>query len=152
MHVISLNLISSLAVALHLRHTGIGNTIHITDGLDILIPLIQRNISLNKTNICKVSEVLSANLSWGEDLPGAVPGTPDVLLAADCCYLEESFPLLLRTMKDLIGDKTVCYFCYKKRRRADKDMIHLLNRAFKTVEIEGSWRREGIYLYEIARK
>ena len=55
-------------------------------------------------------------------------------------------------MKDLIGEKSVCYFCYKKRRRADREMIRMLKRVFKVVEIEGRWQREGMFIYEIVKK
>ena len=74
------------------------------------------------------------------------------MLAADCCYIEESFPLLLQTMKDLIGEVTVCYFCYKKRRKADKEMSRMLKKAFEVIEVEGPWQRQGMFLYEIRRK
>lgn len=73
---------------------------------------------------------------------------------ADCCYVEVSFPLLLNTMTELIVKETMCFFCYKKRRRADKDMIRMLMKTnvFLIKEIEGEWQREAIFLYEISRK
>lgn len=75
-----------------------------------------------------------------------------MLLAADCCYLEETFPLLLSTMEELIGEKTVCYFCYKRRRRADKDMMKMVRKVFEVREVEGRWQTERVFLYEIRRK
>lgn len=71
------------------------------------------------------------------------------MLAADCCYIEESFPLLLRTLQDLIGEGTVCWFCFKKRRRADREMVRLLRREFRVVEVEGKWKREGVFVFEV---
>ncbi len=112
----------------------------------------EQNISLNKTNIRKTTIVIPSQLQWGEPLPNGVPRHPDILLAADCCYIEASFPLLLSTMKALIGKETICFFCYKKRRRADKEMISLLMKEFAVVEVEGEWQRERMFVYEISRK
>ena len=43
----------------------------------------------------------------------------DLILAADCVYFEPAFPLLVRTLVDLVPDsKTEVLFCYKKRRKA----------------------------------
>ena len=55
-------------------------------------------------------------------------------------------------MKDLIGKQTVCYFCYKKRRRADKEMTRMLKRAFDVVEFEGNWQKEGMFVFKIVAK
>ena len=50
---------------------------------------------------------------------------------------------------DLIGEETVCYLCYKKRRRADREMIRLLAKVFDVEEVGGEWQREGVVRYEI---
>jgi predicted nicotinamide N-methyase len=115
-------------------------------------PCAERNITLNSANIQKTARLIPAQLQWGEPLPIGVPRHPDILLAADCCYIEASFPLLLSTMKLLIGKDTICFFCYKRRRRADKDMIGLLMKEFAVVEIEGEWQRERMFVFEISRK
>jgi predicted nicotinamide N-methyase len=48
-----------------------------------------------------------------------VIGKADLILAADCVYFEPAFPLLVRTLCDLVADqKTEVLFCYKKRRKA----------------------------------
>jgi len=143
---------SSLALASGLRHTGISNNIHITDGLSTLIPLITNNITLNRPSILPTTLLVPLQFSWGSPLPNTLPLEPDIVLAADCCYLEESFPLLLKTLADLIGEETVCWFCYKKRRRADRDMIRMLAKVFEMVEIEGKWQSERIFLYQIKAK
>lgn len=115
-------------------------------------PSTEQNISLNRPNIHATTLVLPSQLQWGEPLPESLPRHPDILLAADCCYIEASFPLLLSTMKDLIGKDTICFFCYKKRRRADRDMIRMLMKEFAVAEVEGEWKREGMFVYEILRK
>ena len=81
-----------------------------------------------------------------------IPCPPEILLAADCCYLEESAPLLTMTMKALMGNDTVCYFCYKKRRRADKDVIRKLSKLFEVKKVDGEWVKDGVFLYRIRRR
>ena len=61
-------------------------------------------------------------------------------------------PLLVDTMKTLMGKDTLCYFCYKKRRRADKDMIRRLSKLFEVVEMKGTWDQNGVFLYEIKKR
>ena len=48
-----------------------------------------------------------------------------------------------------MGKDTVCFFCYKKRRRADKEMIRKLSKLFDVEEIKGKWDNDGEFLYEI---
>lgn len=50
-----------------------------------------------------------------------------------------------------MGDDTVCYFCYKKRRRADKDTIRKLSKLFEVEEIKGKREKDGVFLYEIKK-
>ena len=40
------------------------------------------------------------------------------MLAADCVYFEPAFPLLIKTLCDLVKKETQVLFCYKKRRKA----------------------------------
>ena len=51
-----------------------------------------------------------------------------------------------------MGKDTLCYFCYKKRRRADQRMIRRLSKIFELEEINGSWDRDGVFLYEIKNR
>lgn len=54
----------------------------------------------------------------GDPLPPSIPHKYDVILAADCVYFEPAFPLLVKTLTDLVPDKSVeVLFCYKKRRK-----------------------------------
>ena len=54
----------------------------------------------------------------GDPLPSSIPHRYDVILAADCVYFEPAFPLLVKTLTDLVPDKSVeVLFCYKKRRK-----------------------------------
>ena len=54
----------------------------------------------------------------GDPLSPSIPHKYDVILAADCVYFEPAFPLLVRTLADLVPDESVeVLFCYKKRRK-----------------------------------
>ena len=91
-------------------------------------------------------------LNWGDPLPEHLQVTEiDVVLAADCVYFEPAFPLLLKTLEDLIGDNTICYFCFKKRRRADMNFVKKLKKKFEVKDIEDDpdkemWGRKAIFL------
>lgn len=138
-----------LAVA---RGCQFASPIHITDQLP-MFDLMQDNILLNQLG----TKVKASILDWGEQLPTHIPNHPDIILAADCVYFEPAFPLLLSTLKDLIGPETVCYFCYKRRRRADLRFIKLAKKNFDMQEIRDdpnatSYNRENIFLYTLRRK
>ncbi|KAK5946394.1 Protein-lysine N-methyltransferase efm6 [Knufia obscura] len=114
----------------------------ITDQIPML-SLMQKNIVLNDLT----TKVEAAVYDWGEDVPAEVASQiqstepkakmyPDVVLAADCVYFEPAFPLLLQTLTDLIGPSTICYFCFKKRRKADMRCIRDLRKKFIVQEID----------------
>ena len=139
--------ISRLALAIALKHTPI----HLTDGHPPLLPLLQHNVDLNAPNIRNSTSVVPHLLSWGQSISPTIPCPPDVLLAADCCYLESNVPLLIATMEALMGTDTICYFCYKRRRRADKDMIRKLSKLFEVEEVKGKWEKDGVFLYKVQK-
>lgn len=114
---------------------------------------MEANIKLNSlSNVAK-----GVVLDWGESIPDGVPSHPEIVLAADCVYFEPAFPLLISTLEKLLGPHSVCYFCFKKRRRADLRFFKLARKVFHIDEIredpdvEAS-RRESIFLYSIRPK
>lgn len=129
-----------------------------------MLPLMQQNIALNSLE----SKVIAEVLDWGTPLPPSIkhhfppPASPvdgqypDVILAADCVYFEPAFPLLLQSLHQLLGRKTVCYFCFKKRRKADWRFIRDMKKQFEVADAEFEEqphdRRDGIYLYQVRRK
>ncbi|KAL4801283.1 putative methyltransferase-domain-containing protein [Aspergillus unguis] len=126
--------------------------IHITDQVP-MFPLMEANIALNNLS----SKANAAVLDWGSPVPEHLPRHPDVILAADCVYFEPAFPLLISTLRDLLGPDSVCYFCFKKRRRADLRFMKEAKRAFQVTEIRDdpgaeTYKRENIYLYSIRSK
>ncbi|KAI5195289.1 hypothetical protein AUEXF2481DRAFT_84244 [Aureobasidium subglaciale EXF-2481] len=132
-----------LAVALGYR---LNQPLHLTDQIP-MFSLMQRNIALNNLQ----DRVKPSIYDWGGPIPEGIPQHPDVILAAECVYFEPAFPLLQQTMKDLIGPNTVCYFCFKKRRRADMNFVKVMKKMFVVEPIEDDpdkpkWSRENLHL------
>ncbi|KAF4619972.1 hypothetical protein D9613_005401 [Agrocybe pediades] len=95
-----------------------------------LLPIMTRNVCLNRLE----GRVHVAELNWGSSIPEDIP-LPDVILAADCVYFEPAFPLLVKTLSDLSTSKTDIFFCYKKRRKADKRFFNMLRKHFSWKEV-----------------
>jgi protein N-lysine methyltransferase METTL21A len=132
-----------LAIALGCKAN---KTIHITDQ-EPMFELMKQNIALNGLE----SRVKASIYDWGEPTPAGLPTHPDVILAADCVYFEPAFPLLQHTLKDLIGENTVCYFCFKRRRRADLTFMKTAKRMFDVQEVDDDpdkhiYSREKLFL------
>ncbi|KAL8776223.1 MAG: hypothetical protein Q9213_008349 [Squamulea squamosa] len=133
-------------LALSLHHIQ-PSSIYLTD-LPQILPLLEHNITLNTSQTSVTAHVLE----WGSLISLALPSPPDILLAADCVYFEPAFPLLLQTMQAIIGPSTICYFCFKKRRRADMKFMKMARKVFAVTNVEDDpdkevWSREGIHLY-----
>lgn len=112
--------------------------------------LMRHNTALNRLD----GRVEVRVLNWGDALPrDIVDFRPDVILAADCVYLEPTFPLLLRTLQDLLAlsPKATVYFCFKKRRRADMHFLRHARKAFRVTEVPDDDRavfsRQRLHLF-----
>lgn len=127
-------------------------SIYITD-IEKLVPLMQNNADLN--NLSHI--VKPAVLNWGEDLPEYAQ-KPDLILAADCVYLESAFPLLEKTLLDLTLDNPVpILMAYKKRRKADARFFKAIKKHFTVTEIKDHadydlFFRQSVYLFEMHRR
>ena len=106
-------------------------TLHLTDQA-LMLPLMHRNTALNALQ----TTVQPSVYDWGQPTPTNLPQQPDVILAADCCYFEPAFPLLLSTLGDLIGERTVCYFACVKRRKADAQFMKAARKLFDVQLVE----------------
>jgi len=106
----------------------LGARVCITDQAS-LIPIMERNILLNRLQ----SNVTAAELDWSRPLPGDLQ-PPDIVLAADCVYLEATFPLLVSTLVALVPPPPErapeVLLSYKKRRKADKRFFAMLKLYF----------------------
>lgn len=126
---------------------NVSTTLHITDQ-DEMFSLMEKNIALNNLS----SRVSASIYDWGQPTPAGLPQYPDVILAADCVYFEPAFPLLQQTLKDIIGPETVCYFCFKRRRRADLTFMKKVGKVFEVREVDDdpdreTWEKERLFLY-----
>jgi hypothetical protein len=112
-----------------------------------MFDLMKRNVDLNDLN----SRVSASIYDWGTATPSQLPAHPDIILAADCVYFEPAFPLLQQTLNDLVGDNTVCYFCFKKRRRADLQFMKVARKMFDVKQVDDdpdkeTYSRESLFL------
>jgi len=116
-----------------------------------LLGIMQQNLSMNSLQYnCVVAE-----LDWGTVIPIAIP-PPDVILAADCVYFEPAFPLLVQTLDALSTKVTEIYFCYKKRRKADKRFFGMLKKKFAWQEVmddpnRNIYARESVTLIKLSK-
>jgi len=135
-----------LALAIALMPREDETHVHITDQMSML-ELMKQNIKLNDLT----PRVIHASiLDWGVSSGQTIK--PDIVLAADCVYFEPAFPLLLSTLSDIIGENTVCYFCFKKRRKADMRFLKDCRKEFCVQDIPDDpdkevWSRQGLFLY-----
>jgi hypothetical protein len=114
---------------------------------------MKSNIQLNNLG----PNATAAILNWGEPIPKQIPSKPNVIIAADCVYFEPAFPLLITTLQDLLGPNSVCYFCYKRRRRADMRFMKMAKKAFEMELVRDDpgaegYNRESIFIYTIRAK
>jgi hypothetical protein len=126
----------------------------ITDQVNML-SLMEQNISLNNLE----SKVTSLVLDWGAPLPDLVKANPPShILAADCVYFEPAFPLLIQTLEELfeLNGDAVCWFVYKKRRKADIKFMKMARKSFDVEETADEdrkvWEREGLFMYTFTKK
>ena len=112
-----------------------------------MLDLMQENIQRNHLE----DQVIAVVLDWGVPPPEEVPSQVDVILAADCVYLESAFPRLVQTLASLVGAATTVFFCYKKRRRADARFMKMAGRVFTIEDVlddpdRDVYRKENISL------
>lgn len=137
------------------QHPAEMGDVHVTvTDIGELVPLMQSNIDSNH-----VSSVASAeSLCWGSALIQEHQH-PDVVLAADCVYLEAAFPLLERTLMDLTdGDHPpLVLMAYRKRRKADRHFFQRIKHNFDVVEVSdyehfAEYRKQRTSLFELVRR
>ncbi|XP_078263173.1 protein N-lysine methyltransferase METTL21D isoform X2 [Rhinoraja longicauda] len=94
-----------------LMAAALGANVTVTD-LEELQDLLNININHNKHLV--TGSIQAKVLKWGEIITD-LPSDPDYILMADCIYYEQSLEPLLRTMKDLSGNKTCIILSYEER-------------------------------------
>ncbi|CCG82618.1 Putative uncharacterized protein [Taphrina deformans PYCC 5710] len=129
---------------------GLRGHLILTD-LPAVLPILRRNVALNGL----APAVSVRPLAWGQPV-GPDLANCDVVLAADCVYLEHLFQPLLDTLLALmLRPGAVAYLAYKKRRRADARFFKLLRKDFfvREVDVEPPRReKQGIHVYQVIRR
>ena len=92
--------------------------------------LMTENTKLNDLE----DQVIPAVLNWGDPLPDYCQNV-DLILAADCVYLESAFPLLEKTLLDLTTNGIPILMAYKKRRKADSKFFKAIKKNFIVNEV-----------------
>ena len=146
-----------------------GCRIYVTDQ-EAMLALMRENLHLNfppssasaSASLSSSSEgfVRVAELDWAvEPDEMFTKPMPDVLLLADCVYLEAAFQPLIDTMAALSTPETEILFCYQKRRKADKRFFALLKKRFVFQDVAdddparaSEYRRQGTQLLRIRKK
>lgn len=124
----------------------------ITD-IDDLVPLMDKNIILNGLE----KNVFARALPWGMALPEFAKKDVDVVLAADCVYLEKAFPLLEKTLIDLTTKETLVLMSYRKRRKADTKFFRKIKKHFDLIEVTdfkdyATYLKQGVHLFQLVKK
>ena len=83
------------------------------------------NLKLNMHNLHDRTISVS-KLEWGSNISDYEPPF-DVILAADVIYIEETYPLLIKTLTELSSTDTVIYFSCKRRYDRDDRFFKLLH-------------------------
>ncbi|KLO15218.1 hypothetical protein SCHPADRAFT_278584 [Schizopora paradoxa] len=131
----------------------LGARVYITDQLPLL-PAMEKNTDLNGLQ----NRVNVVEYNWGGDIPDGLPDRIDYVLAADCVYFEPAFPLLVKTLCDLNGrGQPEFFFCYKKRRKADKRFFAQLKKYFTWQQVGDDpdfqvYSRDSISLFRLVFK
>ncbi|CAB4252797.1 similar to Saccharomyces cerevisiae YNL024C Putative protein of unknown function with seven beta-strand methyltransferase motif [Maudiozyma barnettii] len=124
------------------HHLSTDTHISITD-IGGLVPLMQSNIDVNDVN----GNTNATELLWGEPLFKEYRDI-DLVLAADCVYLEEAFPLLERTLLDLTDQEDsqpIVLMAYRRRRKADRKFFQRIKHNFDVIEVS-DFSRHSQYL------
>ena len=124
-------------------------TLYLTD-LEKVLASMRHNVELNGSP----ANLQIRALSWGDEVSEELL-SPDIVLMADCIYLEALFEPLIDTLLQVIGPATIAYLCYKKRRRADARFFKMLRKHFtykEDIASIGMSNVKDIHLYEVRLK
>lgn len=99
-----------------------GATVLCTD-LAVMLPVLQANVDLN---FARGGNISVAEYCWGTDA-ARLGGPFDVVLAADCVYLEAAFEPLLASLAALVvPGRTTLLLSYQHRRKAESAFFRRL--------------------------
>lgn len=114
----------------------------VTD-LEVNLPLLRRNVMLNKDALACTVEV--AALDWLAAIPSELSGPWDVIVAADCVFWEALFEPLLASLVNLVTSKTKIYLSVTHRYDKVKKFISLMPQTLTCTRV---WQGESCGTYE----
>ncbi|KAJ3042874.1 hypothetical protein HDV00_006435 [Rhizophlyctis rosea] len=128
--------------------------IAITDML--FLDLMRKNVEMNLTYEER-RLVFIEELTWGEPLKPTITPPYDIILAADCVYLEAAFDPLIQALLQLSSPSTEIIICSKKRRKADKRFFIKLRKVFNVVEVKDDphyedFNKQSLTIYYARKK
>ena len=99
----------------------------------------EANLKVNLHNLLG-RDISVAQYEWGTD-PSHFNPPFDFVLAADVIYIEETFPLLLKSLVDLSDCKTVILISCKRRYERDDRFFDLLQESGRfSYSVVHAWR------------
>ena len=109
----------------------------------------EANLQLNRHNL-EGRTITVSHLEWGVEEDITTFNLPfDVVLAADVVYLEESFPLLIKSLDDLTDSHTLVLLSCKHRYESYMKFFQLLQEKFDS---EIVWYNQDIKVYRCTKK
>ncbi|SCU88595.1 LADA_0E11056g1_1 [Lachancea dasiensis] len=102
-----------------------------------LVELLNVNTQLNNLDKYVFPEILMWGEALAEKFEGDATDKIDLILAADCVYLEAAFTLLEKTLLDLTDGShpPIVLMSYKKRRKADKNFFRQIRKSFQVIRV-----------------
>ena len=109
----------------------------------------EANLQLNRHNL-EGRTITVSHLEWGMEEDITTFNLPfDVVLAADVVYVEESFPLLIKSLDDLTDSHTLVLLSCKHRYESYMKFFQLLQEKFDS---EIVWYNQDIKVYRCRKK
>jgi len=109
----------------------------------------EANLQLNRHNL-EGRTITVSHLEWGVEEDITTFNLPfDVVLAADVVYVEESFPLLIKSLDDLTDSHTLVLLSCKHRYESYMKFFQLLQEKFDS---EIVWYNQDIKVYRCRKK
>lgn len=109
----------------------------------------EANLQLNRHNL-EGRTITASHLEWGVEEDIITFNLPfDVVLAADVVYMEESFPLLIKSLDDLTDSHTLVLLSCKHRYESYMKFFQLLQEKFDS---EIVWYNQDIKVYRCRKK
>ena len=109
----------------------------------------EANLAGNRHNIPSGRDISVSRLEWGQDVSDFGPPF-ELILAADVVYVEETFPLLIHSLRELSDVNTVVLLSCKRRYERDDRFFELLHLSFDSEVLQSD--DHDLRLYRVRKK